>query len=333
MSAVRPTHSTPSHSADVATEARLRDDTSLEHVQDVFRVALDHLTAGEPGAIAVITGTSGGAVRAPGAVMFVSAQGTRHGYLSGGCIDADVALEAVRAIETGTPVQKAYGEGSGVLDLPLPCGGRIDVTITPLSDRTVIDRCLAELDARRPARYPADFVRGAVGPFFTAVPKLRIRMAGKGADLTALAKLAVAAGHELRVQTPDQVTSDDLSAAGIAHERLTSARSVSAPGDDAFTAFVLMFHDPDWETPLLLQALRGPAFYIGAVGSAAAQVRRLGALQRAGADDAARVRGPIGLVPSTRNASDLAISALAEIIREFAKATAAATVSASEVAA
>ena len=333
MSAVRSTRLTPPLSVDAATEAQLRDDTSLEHVQDVLRIALDHLSSGMPGAIAVITATSGGAVRAPGAAMFVSGQGTRHGYLSGGCIDADVALEAVRAIESGTAVHKAYGAGSGILDLPLPCGGRIDVTITPLSDRAVIERCLAELDMRQPTRYPADFAPGKSTPAFLALPKLRIRMAGKGADLTALAKLAVAAGHELRVQTPDQVTSDDLSAAGIAHERLASARSVSAPGDDAFTAFVLMFHDPDWETPLLLQALRGPAFYIGAVGSAAAQVRRLGALQRAGADDAARVRGPIGLVPSTRNASDLAISALAEIIREFAKATAAATVSASEVAA
>ena len=295
-------------------------DVSLEHVQDVLRVAQGHLASGQPGAVAVITGTSGGAVRSPGALMFVSGAGERFGYLSGGCIDADVAAQAMRALERGAPVRKSYGAGSGIADLALPCGGRIDVTVTPLTGPQAIERLLGELQARRPAIHSATL--DAAPPQFTATPKLRIRMAGKGADLIALARLAVAAGHDLHVQTPDEITAADLAASGIQHQRLTLVSQLAGrgadPRDDAFTAFVLMFHDPDWETPLLLQALRGPAFYIGAVGSAAAQARRLDALRAAGATELSRVRGPIGLVPSMRNASDLAISTLAEIVGEFA---------------
>ena len=293
-------------------------DVSLEHVEDVFRVARRQIALGRAGAVAVITDTSGGAVRSPGAVMFVSDGGARYGYLSGGCIDADVAFQALRAMESGNVVRKAYGAGSGVADLPLPCGGRIDVTVSPLRELKTVERVLDDLGARRRSTYSATLDDASSGPVFTAVPKLRIRAAGKGADLVALAWLARAAGHGLSVQTPDEVTSVDLAASGIAHQRLSVAHNLPDAEDDPFTAFVLMFHDPDWETPLLAQALGGPAFYIGAVGNSAAHARRLEALRGVGATGIERIRGPIGLVPSTRNASDLAISTLAEVIGEFA---------------
>lgn len=92
--------------------------------------------------------------------------------------------------------------------------------------------------------------------------------------------------------------------------------------DDAWTAFILMFHDGDWETSLLQQALSGPAFYIGAVGSPRTHKTRCEALVDAGSasHDIDRIHGPVGLVPSMRDASMLAISTLAEIVDAFHKA-------------
>jgi xanthine dehydrogenase accessory factor len=80
-----------------------------------------------------------------------------------------------------------------------------------------------------------------------------------------------------------------------------------------------MFHDTNWEAPLLRQALAGPCFYVGAVGSRNTHERRCAALREIGCPEhqITRVRGPVGLIPSMRDASMLAISALAEIVGEF----------------
>jgi len=79
----------------------------------------------------------------------------------------------------------------------------------------------------------------------------------------------------------------------------------------------LMFHDHDWEVALLSQALSSEAFYIGAMGSERTHKLRCEALGEAGvsAENIARIKGPIGLIPSMRDANLLALSALAEIVQ------------------
>ena len=63
-------------------------------------------------------------------------------------------------------------------------------------------------------------------------------------------------------------------------------------------------------------ALRSPAFYVGALGSRQTHQRRLEALHELGAgpEDIARLKGPIGLFAS-HDPRSLAVSALAEIIK------------------
>jgi xanthine dehydrogenase accessory factor len=85
---------------------------------------------------------------------------------------------------------------------------------------------------------------------------------------------------------------------------------------DEHTAVACLFHEHEWEGPLLLNALRGPAFYVGALGSRQTQQRRVEALAALGANAAeiARLKGPIGLFPS-QDPRSLAVSALAEIVQ------------------
>ncbi len=49
---------------------------------------------------------------------------------------------------------------------------------------------------------------------------------------------------------------------------------------DAHTAVACLFHEHEWEAPLLLDALRSPAFYVGALGSRQTQQRRVETLER-----------------------------------------------------
>lgn len=75
-------------------------------------------------------------------------------------------------------------------------------------------------------------------------------------------------------------------------------------------------HDPKFELPLLLQALRSPAAYVGALGSRSTHRQRQSALRAAGLSDAevARLRAPIGLALGGKTAAEIALSILAEVI-------------------
>lgn len=303
---------------------------SGEHAEDVLAQVCTWINDGETCALVFVTATEGGAVRAPGALLAVG-ETNSIGYISGGCIDADVILQARKAIEDKRPCELRYGAGSPFVDLPLPCGGAIEVFIAPDLDltalrtahRRLVGRQEVDLIARKDGRVAlagpdcrperADFI-------FSYVPKLRLRIAGRGADALALARVSDAAGFATHLQLVDP---DDIAQAEHARirsiEHLTSPKSLKAQPDDAWTAFVLLFHDQDWEVPLLRQALEGPAFYVGAVGSKRTHEARRLALKAAGSSDEQIdfVRGPIGLVPSLRDASMLAISTLAEIVDAF----------------
>ena len=286
-----------------------------EHPQDVLDQWLDWRQAG-PVALVVVSSTEGGSVRSPGALMAVSGDGRRCGYISGGCVDADVVLQAQQALKDNEILSLRYGAGSPFIDMPLPCGGAIEVTILPRPDEALLRQCHDNLRARKWARLslpelPVSFVYR---------PKLRIRIAGRGADALALARLVRASGYDLALQLRDGEDIDEALRDGFEDVvSLKTPQSLPPAWDDASTAFVLMFHDPDWEAALLKQALRGKAFYIGAVGSQKTQSRRRARLAQEGIQPAkiARVRGPIGLVPSMRDATMLAVSALAEIVGAY----------------
>ena len=299
-----------------------------EHPQDVLERLGQWQDARLACALVVITHTEGGAVRAPGALLAVS-ETKSLGYISGGCIDADVILQARASLSDRTPRALRYGAGSPFVDLPLPCGGAIEVMILPNPESTQIRTAYETLQARKPlhilvtpeGRFACDAPDATTeGLRFSYAPKLRIRIAGRGCDALAVAKLSRAAGFETLLQTVDEEDAEDARKAGITSiECLRVPSDLSDPRDDAWTAFVLLFHDQDWETPLLRQALQGPAFYLGAVGSQRTHDKRCDALRADGVGEAEidRIHGPIGLVPSLRDASMLSISILAEIVNAF----------------
>ena len=288
--------------------------TSLEHPLDILRFVRDQSDKDLPCALVMITGTDGGAVRSAGALMAVTETGARCGYLSGGCIDADIALNAQKAIAEHTSLSLRYGRGSPFTDIRLPCGGGIDLAINPAPDIVAVNRVIDTLATRQPATFTLDG--------FTAHyrPKLQLRIAGIGADPIALLQIATASGIDAVLWSQDEDCRANAANVGSSPAiSLTTPRALPASHDDAYTAFILMAHDPDWETPLLRQALSGDAFYIGAVGSPNTHRIRCEMLRSEGVaeTDIARIHGPVGLIPSMRDASTLGVSCLAEIISCF----------------
>ena len=85
---------------------------------------------------------------------------------------------------------------------------------------------------------------------------------------------------------------------------------------DAHCAVAALTHDPKLDDMVLLEALKSPAFYIGALGSRGNTAKRkerllLFDLSPAEID---RLHGPIGLDLGSKTPAEIAVSILAEIV-------------------
>lgn len=277
-----------------------------------------------PAALALIRRTDGPAYRPVGAAMIFGRDGEISGNLSSGCIDADIAVHARRVIATNTAQDLRYGLGSRFMDLVLPCGGGLDIRILPLTCGPVIETLREKMAARDPADiwFSPDQIGIEIFPgadFRLRInPDIRFVTFGKGPEVVAFSRMTAAAGYETFLASPDDETLALTRSAAIQHLPFAAWEPRSDMSTDRHTAVTLFFHHHDYEAEILRRALESPAFYIGAQGSRRTAALRLERLRALGVDEVAllRLRGPIGLIPSTRDARTLAVSVLAEILAE-----------------
>ncbi|GHA00903.1 XdhC family protein [Streptomyces purpurascens] len=85
---------------------------------------------------------------------------------------------------------------------------------------------------------------------------------------------------------------------------------------DARTVICVLTHDPKFDVPLLQEALRRPAAYIGAMGSRRTHADRARQLAGAGLTEheLSRLRSPVGLDLGARTPEEVAVSVAAEIV-------------------
>ncbi|MBC2665978.1 XdhC family protein [Novosphingobium flavum] len=309
-------------------EPRDNRDSMVSHPRDIAAFALQRVGGGV--ALVFVTSVEGGSVRAPGLRMAVAADGEAVGFVSNGCVESDLVAAARRAIAKGAPASLAYGRGSGRIDIVLPCGGRIELLVVPVGpDQLAVLEALTG-DERAAGTillgpggtigWAAPEAAAPVGGWaFALHPRIRLVVVGSGHEALLLARLGAASDMAAELVSPDEPSLAAARRAGLPARALSGLSSPVALGADPGTAIALMFHDHEWEQRVLLEALAGPAFYIGALGSVRAHDRRAEALAAAGCDAAAigRIRAPIGLVPRLRDPNLLAVSVLAEIAATF----------------
>ncbi|MFF4750860.1 XdhC family protein [Streptomyces sp. NPDC002514] len=93
-------------------------------------------------------------------------------------------------------------------------------------------------------------------------------------------------------------------------------RYLSGTETDGRTVICVLTHDPKFDVPLLEEALRRPAAYIGAMGSRRTHDERRKRLTDAGIteDELSRLRSPLGLDLGARTPEEVAVSVAAEIV-------------------
>jgi xanthine dehydrogenase accessory factor len=289
-------------------------------------------------AIATLVEVSGSAPREAGAQMLITAD-EYWGFLSGGCIEADVARHAREAMAAGEPRLLRYGEGSPWIDIRLACGSGITVLVEPL---TADDPALAILQnaygTRAPVLWSSDgHGRSARlsdhapptawdGTHYHKLfePTLRLILIGDDATALASAALARELGWDVVLIAPGGP--EDAPLAGITYHRSAPAEALDMIAVDRWTAIAVLSHDREDDERALAHALQSAAFHVGAIGARARLDTRLAKLRGHGVTEAqiARLHAPIGLQGFGKAPRDIALSLVAEVGRAFHASSAAA---------
>jgi xanthine dehydrogenase accessory factor len=130
-----------------------------------------------------------------------------------------------------------------------------------------------------------------------------------------LAQIAVGLDYHVTVCDPREEYADTWDIPGVTLVRSMPDDTVQEMQLDERCAVVALTHDPKLDDLALMEALKSPAFYVGALGSRANNAKRRERLKEfdltQGEID--RLHGPIGLYIGSRTPPEIAVSILAEI--------------------
>jgi xanthine dehydrogenase accessory factor len=146
-------------------------------------------------------------------------------------------------------------------------------------------------------------------------PRWRLVLIGAGQLTRYLAEMARMLDYHVVVIDPREEYAAAWDLPSVPLERGMPDDIVRELNLDGHSALVALTHDPKLDDLALMEALKSPAFYIGALGSRNNNAKRRERLKEFEMTDAeiARLHGPIGLYIGSRTPPEIAISILAEI--------------------
>ncbi len=284
--------------------------------------------------LVTVVETFGSSPRQKGAMLVLRGDGLAVGSVSGGCIEDDLVRRALTGqLQTDQCEVVTYGvTQEEARNFGLPCGGALRLVIEPVQDPDWVERVLRSIQSHRLISRTlhlesrqvllADASRTDVFTFdgerLTTVhgPRWRLLIIGAGQTSNYLARMAQALDYQVTVCDP----TDEMRVTWNVPDTVLTGEmpddAVLAFQVDACTAIVALSHDPKMDDMALLEALKSPAFYIGALGSKINNAKRRErlALFDLSQEEIARLHGPVGLSIGSRTPPEIAVSILAHMI-------------------
>lgn len=307
------------------------DSTDLQ----VLRNAVAWLDAGHRVTLVTVAETWGSAPRPPGAWALIRDDGVLVGSVSGGCIEDDL----VQRVRDGNMADRpadvvTYGvTREEAARFGLPCGGTLRLVIENAPDADQMRQLLQRIGASRLTARHLDLASGRTtladatskdllswdGRQLTTIhgPPLRLLIIGAGQISGYLASMAQALDYAVTVCDPREEYRAAWQVANVPLVAEMPDDAVLALNADARTAIVALTHDPKLDDMALLEALKSPAFYVGALGSRANTAKRKQRLQEhfdLSQAELDRLHGPVGLRIGSRTPPEIAVAILAEMI-------------------
>jgi len=299
----------------------------------VLAQARDWFSAGHKVWLVTVIETWGSAPRPPGALLCLRDDGQVAGSVSGGCVEDDLIDRLRHGERVATPSLIAYGvTKEEAARFGLPCGGNLRLVQEPLQSAAWIDEVLArtarhELVARRVSLATGEVrveaaSRGDVFSFdgaqLTALfgPRWRLLIIGAGQLSRAVAQMALMLDFEVICCDPREEYNLSWDIPGTTFSKAMPDDLVLELQLDPHSAVVAVTHDPKLDDMVLLEALKSPAFYIGALGSRRNTETRRERLKLFDLSPAEidRLHGPIGLDIGSKTPAEIAVAIVAEIV-------------------
>lgn len=289
--------------------------------------------------LCTVLSTFGSAPRGPGAMLVALERGDFCGSLSGGCVEEDF-LDRLGRREFA-PVNQVirYGQGGLAPNLELPCGGVLDVLVEYFEADCVTREHFALIQSALRGRrlivrevtlatrlMRIDEAPGECAAVTLETDRIRLRVgaarrlliAGLSPVAEFCAGFAVALGYEVIVCDPRPELTSGFHVQGAALIEAHPASWIADGGCHAATAVVALTHDPRLDDLTLMEAVRTPAFYIGAMGSRRTSEKRLERVRRIGGlgdEHVKRIHAPIGLNLGSKTPAEIALAVMADIVR------------------
>jgi len=307
---------------------------------EVIRTAMDWMNRGHRVVLGTVVRTWGSSPRPPGSLMIIRDDGQVAGSLSGGCIEDDL-IDRVKRGELALRLPQATTYGASAEEAQrfgLPCGGTVQIVLEPLSVQSLLRELLAAIEQHRVVLRRLELATGIVslapstegdavrfdGTVLHTVhgPRLRLVVIGAGQLSRYLAQMAVMLDYRVTVCDPREeyhegwLKPDGTPAIeGVTLSRLMPDDLVIAMNLDAHSALVAVTHDPKLDDLALMEALKSPAFYVGALGSRRNNDTRRDRLRQfeVSAEEVQRLRGPVGLNLGGLTPPEIALAIVAEM--------------------
>jgi len=300
----------------------------------VLAAAQRWAAAGHRLTLVTVARTWGSAPRPPGAWMVLRDDGQVQGSVSGGCIETDLIGRLLAGdFNSPTPFALNYGvTQEEARRYGLPCGGTMELVIEPSPDLASLhilgERIAAGQLVRRSVHIGqpgASIGAGSAGDglewdgeTLTTLhgPAWRLLIVGAGQISSYLAQMAQALDYQVYVCDPRSEYAAEWNVPGTTLVPGMPDDAVIELGLDPHSAVVALTHDPKLDDMVLLEALKSPAFYVGALGSRINNERRRERLLQyfdLSQAEVDRLHGPVGLPIGSRTPPEIAISILAEM--------------------
>jgi len=299
----------------------------------VLKSASDWVKSGRRVVMATVIKTWGSAPRPIGALTAIRDDGMVVGSVSGGCVEDDM-IDQVRTgqLVQDRPATTRYGvSAEEAKRFGLPCGGTLELVLEPLTKDSGIEELLKRVERHELVLRRLDMKSGKVtigparsndllafdGSTLTTVhgPRWRMLIIGAGQLSTFLAQMAQGLDYQVTVCDPREEYAEGWDVPGVDLKRGMPDEVVTEMNLDGHSAVVTLTHDPKLDDMALLEALKSPAFYIGAIGSKKnndARRKRLADFDLA-QNEIARLHGPVGLKLGAKTPPEIAIAILAEM--------------------
>ena len=300
----------------------------------VLNAAVDWLKAGHSVAIATVVQTWGSAPRPIGSWVAIRDDGQVTGSVSGGCVEDDLIRRVQTEILTKElPEMVVYGVSQQeAARFGLPCGGTLRLLVEPKPELVILEAILASISSHQITSRSVDLSTGKSTleagnrneAFIcderlmktTYGPRWRMVIIGAGQLSLYTADFALASDFEVIVIDPREEYAEGINREHIQFIKGMPDDVLLEIGVDSHTAVVALTHDPKLDDMALMEALKSPAFYVGALGSRINTQKRKARLLEfdVSQEQVEQLHGPVGLFIGALTPPEIAVSILAEVI-------------------